>query len=65
MLVLTRTANQSIIIGEGQNQVEVIILGVNGTQVKVGVEAPKHIAVHRDEIHRRIQQEKQHGNTSR
>lgn len=65
MLVLTRTPNTSIVIGEGKDQVEVVILGVSGNQTKVGISAPDHIEVHRREVYERIQQEKKHGNTSR
>jgi carbon storage regulator len=52
MLILTRNIGQSIKIGQ---DIDVKILGVQGNQVRVGVEAPKHVDVHRDEIYQRIQ----------
>jgi carbon storage regulator len=52
MLILTRRYNESLKIGD---DVTVTILGVRGSQVRIGVQAPKHIAVHRDEIYQRIQ----------
>lgn len=55
MLILNRYANQSIMIG---NDITVSILGVRGSQVQLGIEAPKDIDVHREEIYQRIQQEK-------
>lgn len=55
MLILSRYANQSIMIG---NDITVSILGVRGSQVQLGIEAPKDIDVHREEIYQRIQQEK-------
>jgi carbon storage regulator len=55
MLILTRCPQQSIMIGD---DVRVVILSVNGRQVKLGIEAPKAVLVHRREIYDRIQQEK-------
>lgn len=52
MLILNRYANQSIMIG---NDIIVSILGVRGSQIRIGIEAPKGIAVHREEIYRKIQ----------
>jgi carbon storage regulator len=54
MLVLTRKVNQSIIIGEG---VEVMILEVRGEQVRIGIKAPRDVAVHRKEIFELISEE--------
>ncbi|GIV16657.1 MAG: carbon storage regulator [Armatimonadota bacterium] len=54
MLVLTRKANQSIVIGD---EIEVVVLEVRGEQVRIGVRAPKTIAVHRKEIYEQIRQE--------
>lgn len=54
MLALTRKKGESIIIG---NNVEVVILGVTGEQVKVGIVAPREIPVHRKEIYEQIQLE--------
>lgn len=52
MLVITRRIGEIFNIG---NDVEVHILGVKGCQVKIGISAPKHIAVHRSEVYKRIQ----------
>lgn len=58
MLILTRIIGKKIIIGDGEDAIEVVILGVNGCQVRVGVNAPKNVSVHRDEIYQKIQNEK-------
>jgi carbon storage regulator len=52
MLILTRNIGQGLKIGD---YIDVKVLGVSGNQVRIGVDAPKHIAVHRDEIYQRIQ----------
>ena len=54
MLVLTRKLGESITIGD---EVKVTIIEVKGKQVKLGVEAPQHTTVHREEIYQRIQDE--------
>ena len=54
MLVLTRKVNQSIVIGEG---IEVVVLEVRGEQVRLGIKAPRDVAVHRKEIFDQIQTE--------
>ena len=54
MLVLTRHRGESIMIGD---EVTVTVLGVKGNQVRVGINAPKHVAVHREEIYERIKRE--------
>lgn len=56
MLVLTRKVNQSIIIG---NDIEVVVLEVRGEQVRIGIRAPKSVAVHRKEIFEQIHEENQ------
>jgi carbon storage regulator len=54
MLILTRRVGENLIIG---NDVTVTVLAVNGNQVRVGINAPKHVAVHREEIFERIKRE--------
>jgi len=49
MLILTRKIHQTIVIGD--NEIRVTVLGVNGDQVRIGIEAPKDIPVHRQEIY--------------
>lgn len=58
MLILTRRVGETLMVGD---EVTVTVLGVKGNQVRLGVNAPKHIAVHREEIYQRIQQEKDQG----
>ena len=59
MLILTRKVGESLIIGD---DVSVVVLGVKGNQVRIGVDAPKSISVHREEIYNRIQEENSKGN---
>ncbi len=56
MLVLTRRVGESLIIGD---DISITILGIKGHQVRLGINAPKEISVHREEIYQRIQNEKQ------
>ena len=54
MLILTRRVGETVMIG---NEVTVTVLGVKGNQVRIGVNAPKDVAVHREEIYDRIKRE--------
>ena len=54
MLILTRRVGETLMIGD---EVSVTVLGVKGNQVRIGVNAPKEVAVHREEIYARIKKE--------
>ena len=55
MLILTRRVGETIVIGD---DVVVTVLGIKGNQVRIGINAPKNVSVHRQEIYERIQSEK-------
>ena len=58
MLILTRRVGETVMIGD---EVTVTVLGVKGNQVRIGVNAPKSVAVHREEIYDRIKREHEGG----
>ncbi|HET7307638.1 MAG TPA: carbon storage regulator CsrA [Gammaproteobacteria bacterium] len=56
MLILTRRIGETVMIGD---EVSITVLGVKGNQVRLGVNAPREVAVHREEIYSRIKNEQQ------
>ena len=61
MLILTRRINERLIIA---NDIEVIVLGIKGNQVRLGINAPEDVPVHREEIQQKIELEAQGGLTN-
>ena len=62
VLILTRRPNETLMIG---TEITVTVLGVKGNQVRMGVNAPKNVAVHREEIFERISAENRESNARR
>lgn len=56
ILILTRRIGESIVISD---DIVVVVLGINGSQVKLGIEAPESVSVHREEIYRKIVEERE------
>ena len=54
MLILTRRIGESVKINE---DITVTVLGIKGNQIRIGVDAPKHVSVHREEIYQRLKKE--------
>jgi len=61
MLILTRKMGETLMIGD---EVTVTVLGVKGNQVRIGVNAPREVAVHREEIYERIKAEGHQGDSN-
>ena len=55
MLILTRRVGEKLMIGD---DISLVIIGIRGNQVRIGVDAPKEVTVHREEIYQRIKKEK-------
>ena len=55
MLILTRRVGESLMVGD---EITITVLGVKGNQVRIGVSAPKDVAVHREEIYNRIHEDR-------
>ena len=55
MLILTRKVGESVLIGDG---IKVSVLAVKGNQVRVGIDAPKEVSVHREEVRERLKEGK-------
>ena len=54
MLILTRRVNEKLMVGDN---VTVSVLSINGNQVRIGITAPRHVPVHREEIYQKIKQQ--------
>ena len=61
MLILTRRINETLNIGD---DVQVTVLGIKGNQVRIGINAPRDVPVHREEIYQRIKREERGGDES-
>lgn len=62
MLILTRRVGETLMIGDN---ISVTVLGVKGNQVRIGVNAPKDVSIHREEIYQRILDEKVQENSGK
>jgi len=62
MLILTRRVGETLMIGDN---ISVTVLGVKGNQVRIGVNAPKDVSIHREEVYQRILDEKEQGNSGK
>ena len=58
MLVLSRKKDERIFIGEGPERIELVVVEIRGDKVRLGVEAPRHVPVHREEVARAIERER-------
>lgn len=58
MLILTRRIGETLVIGDDADKVLLTVVGVQGNQVRLGIDAPKDVPVHREEVYERIQLEK-------
>ena len=61
MLILTRRVGETVVIG---NDIDITVLGVKGNQVRLGVNAPRNVSVHREEIYKRIKDESENGSAA-
>lgn len=60
MLILTRRIGETLVIGDG---IKITVLGAKGVHVRLGIDAPSNVSVHREEIYQKIQPELQNGGT--
>ncbi|EKE00755.1 MAG: hypothetical protein ACD_21C00284G0020 [uncultured bacterium] len=56
MLVLTRLVGESIIIGDEKEKITITLLNTKSTHAKIGIEAPKEVSVHREEVYKKIRE---------
>ena len=57
MLVLTRSIGERLLVNNGE--IKISVLDIKGNQVRIGIDAPKHITIHREEIYKKIMKDKQ------
>jgi carbon storage regulator len=62
MLILSRRANQSIMIG---SDIQIVVLEIRGDQVRIGIRAPRDVTVHREEVHREITEQNRAASAAR